>query len=305
MICPVSTLFNENKGVCESCGGGNYRNAVINRCNRGSAAASLLSAVESTVRDWKFDYMSHIDHFFMVSKFCREKHIEYLPEIADKSSVLYNFVNFAEAEGGRKQGPSTPVRRQYLYCGRLSKEKGVRFLCEEFANRLSDTLRIAGDGPLAEELRSRYAHCGNIEFLGKLNSEELKAEISRAWFTIVPSEWYENNPMSVLESFAQGVPVLGAAIGGIPELVIDESTGYLFKPSDKTTLAGMLDKAGAIPDATRAHMAENCVALVRQRHSAESHYRELLEGYAHVISAGKAPIGMPLRTNAQDQITTQ
>jgi glycosyltransferase involved in cell wall biosynthesis len=248
MICPVSTLFKEEKGVCEDCAGKKYHNAVLGRCNRGSVAASMLSALECIVRDSKFDYLSHIDYFFMVSKFCRDKHIEYLPQIAEKSSVLYNFVNIDHRNTYAEKSNPAPIRGRYLYCGRLSKEKGVDFLCDVFMSRPDDILHIAGDGPLRDELRAKYSGCKNIKFLGKLNSNDLKDEISQAWFTIVPSEWYENNPMSVLESFAQGVPVLGADIGGVSELVLDGGTGYLFKPSNKASLVSALEKSTAVVD---------------------------------------------------------
>lgn len=289
MLCPVSTLFNEASGICEKCPSGGYVNTVTNRCNRGSVAASVLSMVESSIRDHKYNYLQHIDQFFMVSDFCRVKHIQYLPSIDAKSSVLYNFVPDTV---GRPSTFATHNQmmpeKYYLYCGRLSKEKGVRILCKVFASSPNMRLRIAGDGPLAPELRKEFARFSNIEFLGKLETQALKAEISGSWFTIVPSEWYENNPMSVLESFAQGVPVLGATIGGIPELVIDGKTGYGFAPSNEASLQSTLEQADSISLEERNDLVLNCLAMIEKRHSVEAHYEQLIAGYKRAIAAVSA-----------------
>lgn len=277
MLCPVSTLFTQRLGVCERCAGGHYQFAVRNRCNRDSVAASALSALECKVRDLSFNYVEHIDHFFMVSRFCLDKHVQYLPAIAAKSSVLYNFVDTS-------YGGGTPsVQRDFLYCGRLSKEKGLVLLCDAFTRQTSSVLKIAGDGPIAAELRNRFGACPNICFLGKLEAIQLQACIRDAWFTIVPSEWYENNPMAILESFAQGTPVLGARIGGIPELVLAGQTGLLFEPSDAQSLDRMLDEAAAMDSVTRQRMAGKALELVRDRHSADHHYKQLLSGYEAAI----------------------
>lgn len=283
MLCPVSTMFTPELGVCERCATGSYRHAVLNRCNRNSVLASSLSALECRTRDRRFDYVSHIDHFFMVSQFCRDKHIEYRPAIAAKSSVLYNFVD----SPGPASGQPTP--RSYLYCGRLSREKGLGMLCEAFARRSEDQLLIAGAGPMEAELRAAYAGLPNIRFLGKLDAPSLKAQIEQAWFTIAPSEWYENNPMAILESFAAGTPVIAARIGGIPELVIPGRTGLLFEPSDQPGLAAQLDQAGRMAPAERQALAEGARGLIRSQHLAEHHYALLMDGYQAACRASWEP----------------
>src|SRR5690606_6940115 len=135
----------------------------------------------------------------------------YRPGLYNKSSVLYNFVPDSNISD---QSASIALSDNYLYFGRLSSEKGLFLLCSVFARRPHLTLNIAGTGELESELKNHFLGASNIRFLGKLNGERLREEIDRAWFTIVPSEWYENNPMSILESFGRGVPVIGASIGG-------------------------------------------------------------------------------------------
>lgn len=284
LLCPISTLYTQRKGICEICASGEKRHAITLRCNRNSIFASALSAGESWVRDRYFNYLDHIAHFFMVSEFCREKHIEYLPGIRQQSSVLYNFIRDGDvSETPECVAPGAP----FLYAGRLSHEKGVALLCSAFRNRAHLRLRIAGDGPLAESLKTDFVDCANIEFLGKLNAVALKQEMRHAKFSIVPSEWYENNPMSVLESFGAGTPVIGADIGGIPELVLPGLTGLIFAPSDTASLLRALDDAYAMSVETRDSMGREALAMIRRRHSESTYCDRLIAGYTDVIQKSK------------------
>ena len=90
-------------------------------------------------------------------------------------------------------------------------------------------LKLVGTGPLLDRYRSMYKDCLNIEFLGFKHWDELKKILQKAQFSIVPSEWYENNPLTIIESYSVGTPVLGANIGGIPELIDPYKTGLIFK----------------------------------------------------------------------------
>lgn len=284
MLCPISTLYTPRQGVCEKCASGDKRSAISLRCNRDSLFASTLSAGESWVRDRYFNYLDHIAHFFMVSEFCRDKHAEYLPKIQQQSSVLYNFIGDSDvAQAPERLASDAP----FLYAGRLSHEKGVNLMCSAFRDRPHMRLRIAGDGPLAVSLKVEFADCTNIEFLGKLDSAALKLEMRQAKFCVVPSEWYENNPMSVLESFGAGTPVLGANIGGIPELVLPGSTGLLFSPSDKTSLLLALDAAYAMTSELRFSMGSEALAMIRHRHSEKVYCDRLTAGYSEVIQQFK------------------
>jgi glycosyltransferase involved in cell wall biosynthesis len=157
-------------------------------------------------------------------------------------------------------------------------------MCEAFAKRPHLDLRIAGDGPLTEELKTRFASNSNIKFLGKLDPIELKMELSAARFSITPSEWYENNPMAILESFALGTPVIGSDIGGIPELVTQNKTGFLFSPSDLNSFLSTLDQANSTSIEKRHKMGEMAIELIRDRHSESGYYEQLLRGYQNALA---------------------
>lgn len=274
MLCPISTLYTPELGICERCAGGRYTPLLRHRCNRGSLAASALSAAECLVRDARFDYAQHVDHFLMVSRFCLDKHLEHRPGLAAKSSVLYNFVQPDAQPGLPAEGLPT-----LLFAGRLAPEKGLPLLCEAVSRRHDLRLQVAGAGPLEESLRQRFAGSPSIEFLGKLDSAALQQRMRAAWCAVVPSEWYENNPMSILESMACGTPVLGARIGGIPELVKPGQTGWLFEPSSMESLGTALDQVVATGREQRVAMGHAAHVHVVRHHAPDHHLQQLLAAY--------------------------
>jgi len=281
LLCPVSTLYLNNYGPCEKCATGSKLNALINQCNKGSLYASLLSVSESYIRDHYFNYLDYVDHFFMVSNFCRRKHIEYMPRIEKKSSVLYNFI---KNEDIATVLSNSPVTSTFIYAGRISSEKGVDLLCSVFRERPDLRLNVAGDGPLLSFLQKKYKECDNIIFMGRLTALELRLEIIKAKFSICPSEWYENNPMSILESFSLGTPVIGASIGGIPELVKEGLTGLLFKASERISLLDTLDRAHDMTLEERNNLGKASFDLINEQHSEKAYYNKLNLCYINVIN---------------------
>ena len=155
-----------------------------------------------------------------------------------KLSVICNFIEQDKLDFFHSTGINEGEKsRYYCYVGRLSEEKGVRMLLE-VAESLPFPLYIAGDGPLLNELQAKYSS-GNVIFLGHLSSREIVRLVKHAQTMVVPSIWYENNPLSVIESLCMGTPVIGAEVGGIPEL-IREGDGMLFRMGDKEELASAI-----------------------------------------------------------------
>ncbi|MBR2147571.1 MAG: glycosyltransferase, partial [Muribaculaceae bacterium] len=129
----------------------------------------------------------------------------------------------------------------YVYVGRLSPEKGVETLLN-VASKLPCNLKVAGDGPLMVPLKQQYSENSNIEFCGRLDSKQVAELLSKAQFSVMPSECYDNNPLGVIESLCAGTPVVGARIGGIPEL-LDEGNGITFASGNRDDLASAINQA--------------------------------------------------------------
>ena len=154
---------------------------------------------------------------------------------ADKFRVLCNFIDIKKVEN-----PSFEKSDYYVYLGRLTKVKGIETLCR-VAAELPYKLVVIGGGELEPELRSKYGNA-NIEFLGQQNWEEFRSVLEGARFMVIPSEWSENNPLTVIESLALGTPVLGANIGGIPELIETGVSGMTFESGDQKDLKNKIER---------------------------------------------------------------
>ena len=153
----------------------------------------------------------------------------------DKIAVLPNFINTEKCNED-----VVPSRNDYFcYLGRLSHEKGIATLIDAVKN-IPQKLIVIGDGPLLAELESRAS--SNVNFAGKKDWDEIKAIVGNAKFSVIPSEWYENNPLSVIEALCLGTPVLGANIGGIPELIDLSSNGDVFESGNVTDLSAKISR---------------------------------------------------------------
>lgn len=85
--------------------------------------------------------------------------------------------------------------------------------------------------------------------------------VENAYFIIVPSEWYENNPMTIIEGYAAGVPVIGTNIGGIPEIIEEGVTGYLFTPANSVDLTRVVKAADSLPVEQYSNYQQNALSL--------------------------------------------
>ena len=284
MVCPAYTFRNGRGAVCEQCREGDWRPCLKNRCAGGLLVRSYLMMREMQQRQGKYPPLANIDGFLFVSQFCRDKHIERMPGFAEvRSTVVYNTVGDLREQLRLSE---LPPRGDYLlYYGRLSHEKGVETLISALLERPAMRLKIVGTGPLEASLRARVAASGatNIEFCGFHSGEDLYRLVAGASFVVVPSEWYENNPMTVIESYALGRPVIGAEIGGIPEIVRPGETGDLFVSGDARALGEALDRAAALPEADYARLSEAARAFYESHFSEAKHYQALMAFYRTVI----------------------
>ncbi len=257
LLCPAIHMLRDGE-VCERCHGGRLWEAVRGRCVKDSLAASLLAAVETAHQRSRRLYETTVSRFLCPSAFYARKYAAW----GYPADRLIHLPNFVDLETWRPAVAEPDDA--YLYFGRISREKGLVTLLRAHAlweSRARDRgeaappqLRLAGSGPLDARLRALADELSleRISFLGPLIPAALREEIQRARFAVLPSEWYENGPLSLLEALAAGVPVVGADIGGIPECLEDGRDGVLFAPGDTAALASALRRAGELPAAARA-----------------------------------------------------
>lgn len=275
LLCPANALLDSENNICEKCRDRSYYHCACKRCLEGNFLFSSVLSAEGYLRRYLIDPLDYIDRFIFVSEFAGRKHIEFDKRFADKSEHLYNFTDTEFGSAKSEKGD------YFLFFGRLSKEKGIETLLSAVI-KTKVRLKIAGSGPLKNEVVDLSKRHKGIEFLGHQSGSELKELVRNASFIIVPSEWYENNPMTIIEAYAAGVPVIAARIGGIPEIVMHEETGFLFESRDMEGLAHTLTHAEQIPSGIYHSLSENCIELARKEFSPVNHYNNLMRIYTTV-----------------------
>jgi len=280
MLCPISVLRNNEGEICEKCADGNYLHCVIGKCSKNNLAYSFISAMESFVRDRFFSYEEHIDQFIMVSQFILDKHTQYKPSLKSKSKQIYNFIDL------NKYSPNFSHENYYLYFGRLSREKGIMTLLNAWRNFPDLQLKIVGNGELEEDVINYIDKhkMSNVELVGFLNGDALFDVVKKSKYLFVPSEWYENNPMTVIEGFALGKPVIGARIGGIPELIKEDFNGYLFESGDLDDLTKTIKRAESFSDDNYEILGKSARAFAEEHFNEIKYYRELLKIYEELLA---------------------
>ncbi len=265
VACPAYKMFT-NGAVCERCRGGSLRNVVSQRCIKGSLTMSALIWLESTLHRLFDVYASNVTRFVVPSRFFLTKLTEWG---FDPSHFVY-IPNFVQTE----ELPAVVSDAEgFVYFGRLVPEKGVATLIRA-ATRARVRLRIVGAGPDEQMLRDLAASSGgDITFTGHLEGPTLRGTIASARAVVVPSEWYENAPISVMEASAIGKPVIGARIGGIPELIQENHTGFLFESGNVDSLAEVLLRVQGTPLSQLGEMGRAGHAWMRSEFS-PAYYRE-------------------------------
>jgi len=275
LICPTYTMLAGNQ-ICERCHGGHYYHAALQRCNKGSFSASLLNAVEMYAHQALGLYRDGIDLFLAPSQFLRRK----LMEDGIKSVPILYLPNFIDP---RAYAPRFGGENYCVYFGRLSPEKGLTTLIRSMRELEGLRLVIIGEGLQREALSEliQQEHLSNVQLLGSLNGDDLKRVVRDSLFVVLPSQCYENCPFSILESFALGKPVIGANIGGIPELITPGREGLLFQPGDVEDLRAQMERLGGDRDAID-EMGRHAREKVEKEYDLDGHYQRLTAAYEMV-----------------------
>ena len=277
LICPSYLTLNRGK-VCEDCRGGRFIYCLLNRCHKESFVASSIYCAESYLNKWLGKYDS-IRYLICPSLFSLRKHAENgISE--DRLVHIPNFVNAAEHEPSYQEGIYA------LFVGRLSSEKGILTLLKA-ANKLDVPVKIVGDGPLRAEYESfvRNNSMFHVTFEGYKSGDNLKRLYRNAAFVVIPSECYENAPMTILEAYSYGKSVIGSRIGGIPEMIEQGRTGLLFEPGNVDELVECIHALFSNKPLA-SEMGRAARGKAEREFSAEVHYKQLMEVYTRICSAG-------------------
>jgi glycosyltransferase involved in cell wall biosynthesis len=262
-------------GICERCKGGNFLNVIRYRCVRDSLPVSALIALESGIHKLFGFYRKNLDRVVAPSHFMRNKLIEWG---WNPQQIVY-IPNYVHVDRFR---PNYEPGDYFVYFGRLQLDKGVATVVRA-AIRAGVKLHMVGTGPdeaFVKQLADGYED--RVIFHGYQQGESLRTIVGQARAAILASEIYENAPMSVLEAYASGKPVIGARIGGIPEMVREGETGALFESGKVEELAGLLRKFADMPDSAVAEMGRAARQYVSTTFTHQRYLNEMLALYAEL-----------------------
>lgn len=270
-ICPQYSLLRGGSLVCDPplCGPSKTSPCARYRCIRGSLAVSALSAAEARYRARAMGYGKCVTRLISPSKF--------LADVVVRSGLTRPAIDVVP--NAIPTSDAGHLGDYFLFAGRLTPEKGLELLIEA-AQEAEVQVVVAGDGPLMAKLTEKRS--SGVRLLGHLDGSRVDELLRNCRAAVVPSLWYENAPMSVLEAMATGKAVIASRIGGIPEQVRHETDGILVEPGDKDSLANALSRL-----AKDGQLAEQLGQAGRERVQAvfapEQHTRALEEVYRSAL----------------------
>ena len=272
-FCPNGFYYTQGQ-ICEECRGGNYLNAVRKRCYKDSVTFSALYGMTLGLNRLG-GMVDKISGFICLTEFFRIK----MREAGVPESKLFVRPNFVRAPALTAEPRSVHV----LFMGRLSPEKGCWTLIHAFERIPQVKLKIVGTGPMEQELRNYIENKGirNIELLGFKSGDEKWQLLRNALCLVLPSEWYENFPVTALEGFMAGKPVIASRMGGLPYIVEDGKCGLLFEAGKPEQLAKKVQYLAEHPE-DAGRMGECARRLSETKYGPDQGYRNLMEIFAKV-----------------------
>lgn len=271
LFCVNATFYRENK-VCEDCLGRMVPwPGIVHGCYRGSRAGSAVVAAmigtHRLLRTWE----RRVSLYIALTEFARDKFIEGgLP--AEKIVVKPNFVSPSPVPGSGGGGYA-------IFIGRLSPEKGISTLLQAWTSAECPLpLKIVGDGPCEDLVRSAATAGSAVEYLGKRSSADVFELLRHAEVLVFPSEWYEGMPRTVIEAFALGTPVLASKIGATASMIVDRQTGLHFEPGNAVDLKRRVEWCSRNLAALRS-MRNNTRAVFEAGYTGGSNIDLLLDVY--------------------------
>lgn len=281
-ICPNHTMLDHGK-ICEACLHGNYLNCVKRVCFKNSRAKCMMAAIESEFNKISGLY-NKIDLFITPSEFYKNKMLE---SGLTKSKVicLRNFLPEKISISYKQEKES-----YYLYFGRLSEEKGVMTLLKAVQRVPNVRLEIAGTGPIEGTLQD-YVHKMQLQkrvrFNGFLSGRALRDIVAGAKCIVLPSEWYENGPYSIMEAMAVGKPVIVSDEGGLPEIVENEKSGFVCQSFDTESLTNCIRKMEELEDRQYNQMSKYAATQATEMFDAEQYLKNLISEYKKLLTTKK------------------
>ena len=274
-LCPAGLFMDNDHQICEKCSEGNFVSCTLKKCYQKSYVKSFGMAL--LAKNGRNEVLKYVDKFIALNEFSKNKFIQNGFE-SNKMVVKSNFIEFKQL---------VPSNFQFiLYIGRLSPEKGIQTLIEAFEN-LDYSLKIAGSGEenYVNSLKKLAEKNTNIEFLGYINGQEKEQLFINSKFLIITSLCYENFPVSILEAYSHGKPIITSNIGGLPFIIKNQETGLLFEAGNAEALKEAINKM--IENDHFIELGKNGYHYYQANFTEKQNYPQLMGIYESAIVAKK------------------
>lgn len=270
LVCPGATFTRDNK-ICEECVNKGLICAIKNKCYRNSFTQSLVSVINLGFHRIIGTYKK-VDGYIALTEFNKSK-LSTLLE-SNKIFVKPNFVDFENEDI-----VSIDKRKYFLYLGRIDKLKGIDLILKAWKDIKDEELYIVGTGPFEEDAK-RYVSSNNmknVKFLGFRNKDEVKQILNKAKALIIASQCYEGFPMTILEAFSVGTPVIAGNIGNMKNIIKDNENGLLFKYNSSEDLVNTISKINCKNTAMK--LSNESSKVFKTKYNKQTNYNELIKIY--------------------------
>ncbi|PKQ70705.1 glycosyltransferase family 4 protein [Raineya orbicola] len=273
LLCANALLLRQNQ-PCELCVKKTFPLAGIRYAcyeNRFiTAQLTFLSTIHKVLGTWK----NLVSHYITITEFAKRKFLASALHLQENQiSVKPNFVE------DRGEASMEDRESYFLFVGRLSVEKGVQTLME--ATRLHDfALEIIGSGEMENLVREQAQNNPKIIFHGKQNQDFVLAKMKKAKALILPSICYENLPLTLIEAFSTGTPVIISDIDNLNELVTHQWNGIHFQTGSSQDLA---EKIAFFEKNANPLWYENARKTYLASYTPEISYQKLMEIYQKAV----------------------
>jgi glycosyltransferase involved in cell wall biosynthesis len=279
LICANALLLRNNK-VCELCVSHDFPwYGVKYKCYHHSAVQSAAVGMIAAIHKWTGTWKNSVDRYITPSAFARDKLIHSSFGVPPhKIEIKRNFI----ADPGNSD---VAARKNYfLFVGRLATEKGVQVLLEAWKDLPGEQLIIAGDGQERQALVSKYGSLKNVQFVGHKNKDEVLQLMKNCRALLFPSIWYEGLPLTIVEAFATGTPVIGSAIGAVSEMINDRYNGLLFETGNPANLKHVIGLFNQLLFEKSWSLYENARKSYVQKYHPEQCYADSMRIYENAIN---------------------
>jgi glycosyltransferase involved in cell wall biosynthesis len=280
LTCP--TWYHLYQGrVCEDCVGGHEYRCVLKNCRQNILESAAYALRSSVARSFRL-FHDNVSVLIALTPFAKAKLLR-AGFREDQIAVVPNPAYVLETA-------ADPSAGEYVaFAGRISPEKGIDTLLAAAAQMPDVAFKVAGDGPVFSEMKAKAPR--NVEFVGQLKPEQLNQFYRRSRMLVVPSVWFEQFPMVVLEAMGRALPVIGSRIGGLPEIIEDGLTGSTFEPGNSGDLAKQVRRLWDDPQLCR-RMGMAGRQKVQRQYTEYTYFQNLMAVYQAAIQRSRKGVGL-------------